>query len=104
QAELHVAALEVAGTVVLDAMAQHQVLRARGRADRIGLHEAQSVEGAFERGGREETAGDGKTSQLVESDPHGRLMPDFARPAAKTRPRAISARASRRFLPSGARR
>jgi len=39
-AELRVAAFEVAGAVVLDAMAQYQILSASRRADRIGLHEA----------------------------------------------------------------
>ena len=67
-AELRVAAFEVAGTVVLDAMAQHQILSARRRADRVGLHKAQPVEGAFQRGGREEAAGDGKAPQVVERD------------------------------------
>ena len=50
--ELRVAAFEVAGTVVLDAMTQYQVLSARRRANRIGLHKAQPVESAFQRGGR----------------------------------------------------
>ena len=44
-AELRVTAFEVACTVVLDAMAQDQVLSARRRTDRIGLHKAQPVEG-----------------------------------------------------------
>ena len=55
-AERRVAALEVAGTVALDAVAQRQILRARRRADRVGLHEAQPVDGAFQRRQREETA------------------------------------------------
>ena len=73
-AERRVAAFEIAGTVVLDAVAQRQVLRARRRADRIGLHEAQPVEGAFQRGGREETVGDGKAPQVVEGDWHGQVL------------------------------
>jgi hypothetical protein len=41
------AAFEVAGAVVLDAMAQRQVLGTRGRADRVGLDEAERVDGAL---------------------------------------------------------
>src|SRR4029077_8978040 len=37
-AEFLVAAFEVAGTVILDSMAQHKVLSAGRRADRVGLH------------------------------------------------------------------
>ena len=46
-AERRVAAFEVAGAVALDAVAQRQVLRARRGADRVGLHEAERVDGAF---------------------------------------------------------
>ncbi len=46
-AELRVEAFEVAGTVVLHAVAQYQVLCARRGADRVGLHKAQPVEGAL---------------------------------------------------------
>src|SRR6266487_6225535 len=69
-----IAAFEVAGTVVLDAMAQREVLRARRRPDWIGLHEAQPVEGALERRGREEAPGDGETPQIGERD-HSRRAP-----------------------------
>src|SRR6267142_3276755 len=72
--ELRVAAFEVAGTVVLYAMAEYQVLRARGRADRIGLHKAQLVEGAVESGGLEEAVGDGKAPQVVEGDQHDLML------------------------------
>ena len=43
--QLRIAALEVTGTVVDDAMAQRQVLRACRRADGIGLHEAELRDG-----------------------------------------------------------
>src|SRR5437588_11115761 len=45
--ELRVATFEVAGTVVLDTVAQNQVLSARRGADRVGLHKAQLMEGAL---------------------------------------------------------
>src|ERR1700746_3042606 len=44
-AETRVASFEVAGAVAFNAMAERQVLSARRRADRVGLHKAQSVEG-----------------------------------------------------------
>jgi hypothetical protein len=70
-AEFLVAAFEVAGPVILDSMAQHKVLSAGRRADRVGLHKAQPMEGEFQRSRCEETAGDGKAPQVVESDQHG---------------------------------
>ena len=60
------AAFEVAGAVVLDAMAQREVLGARGRADRVGLDEAERVDGALQRGGTEQAAADGESAQIVE--------------------------------------
>src|SRR5436190_8223761 len=45
--ELLVVLFEIAGTVILDAMAQRQVLSPRRRSYRIGLHNAQLTEGAF---------------------------------------------------------
>jgi hypothetical protein len=56
------AAFEVAGAVILDAMAQRQVLGARRRADRVGLDEAERVDGALQRGGTEQAAADGETA------------------------------------------
>ena len=67
-AERRVAAFEVAGMVVVDAMAQREILRACRRPDRIRLHESKPVEGAFERGGREKTAGDSEAAQVGEGD------------------------------------
>src|ERR1700678_4197845 len=46
-AELRIATFEVAVTVILHSMTQHQILSARRRTDRIGLYEAQPLEGAF---------------------------------------------------------
>src|SRR5713101_7850295 len=72
-AELRVAAFEIAGAIILDAMAQYQVLSAGWRANRIGLHKAEPVQRAFQRGGREEALRDGQTAQIVESDRHDRV-------------------------------
>ena len=56
------AAFEVAGAVGLDAMAQRQVLGSRGRTDRVGLDEAERVDGAPQRGGTEQAAADGEAA------------------------------------------
>src|SRR3984893_11194548 len=77
--ELGIETFEVAGTVVLDSMAQHQVLRARGRANRVGLHKAQPVEGAFQRGRRKDAVGGGKASQVVERDRHNQMLRKVSR-------------------------
>ncbi len=66
--EPRVAALQVADAIALDAVAQDQVLRARRGADRVRLHEAELVEGAFQGGRTEEAAGDGKAAQVAEGD------------------------------------
>ena len=70
-AELRIAALEVARAVLPHAMAQHEVLSARGRADRVGLHEGQLLERALQAGGRREAARHGKVPEIVEADRHG---------------------------------
>ena len=67
-AELGVAAFEVAGAVILDAMAQDEILGASGRANRIGLDEAELVKRTLQRGRREEALRDGKAAEVVESD------------------------------------
>ena len=69
--EAGIAALEIAGAVAGHAMAQREVLRARRRPDRVGLHEAERVERALQRGRREEAARDRRAPQVVErhSDP-----------------------------------
>src|ERR1035437_8427944 len=59
-AEPRVQAFEIAGPVVFDAMAQHQVLSARWSTNGIGLYEAPLVERAFQRGRCEEASGDGE--------------------------------------------
>jgi hypothetical protein len=47
-------------------MTQHQVLRARGRPDGVGLHEAECVQRARQRRWREETARDRSAPQVIE--------------------------------------
>ena len=74
EAELPVEAFEVAGAVVLDAMAQHQILRASRRPDRVGLHKAQPLKGAFQSCGREEGAGNSKAPQVGEGDHQGQTI------------------------------
>ena len=64
--ELGVAALEITRAVVDDAMAQREVLRTRWSPNRIGLDEAEPVERALKRGGREERARDGGAPQIVQ--------------------------------------
>ena len=49
--ERRIVPLEVAGTVILDAVPQSQVLRTRRGSDRIGLHEAKGVERADSEAG-----------------------------------------------------
>ena len=69
-AEPGIVSFEVPRAVVLDAMAQGQVLRTSRCADRIGLDKAHPVQGALQRGGREETARDCKPPQAVQRDRH----------------------------------
>ena len=54
--------LEIAGTIAGDAMPQGEVLRARGRADGIGLNEAERINRSLKGLGRKQAAGDGKVS------------------------------------------
>jgi hypothetical protein len=69
QRQARVAALQVAGLVALDAVAQRQVLGAGGRAQGVGLHEAaEPVHGGHERRRWEEAAGDRMAAQRGEVD------------------------------------
>jgi hypothetical protein len=45
--ERRILALEVAGAIALDPVAKNQILRARRRANRIGLYEAEPIDGAL---------------------------------------------------------
>ena len=59
---------QIAGTIVPHAMAQRQILRARGRANRVGLDEAEPVERALEGRGCEKAPRDGEAAQIVDRD------------------------------------
>ncbi len=63
-AELRVATLEVAGTVALHPVAQDQVLRPRGGANRISLNESKLMKRAFQHRRWEKAAGDGEGAKI----------------------------------------
>ena len=65
--EAGVVALEIAGTVAGDAVAQREILGSCWCADRIRLHETQDVQRTLKRGRLEEAASDGGAPDVVES-------------------------------------
>ena len=69
-AELGVAAFEIACAVIFHSMAQDQVLRTGGCADRVGLHETQLLQSPLQGRWREKRLGNGKAAQGVEVDRH----------------------------------
>ena len=73
--ETGIAALQVAGAVTAHAVAQGQVLRSRRGADRIGLDEAELINGARQGGRLEQGSSDGVATQVVERDRHVGMMP-----------------------------
>ena len=56
--------------VVLYAMPQYQVLSTGGRANRVSLNKAKTVESTFQCRGLEKTAGDGKAAQSIQRNQH----------------------------------
>src|SRR5262249_10517558 len=74
-AEVVVAALQIAGTIILDPVSQCQVLRARRRTNRVGLHEAQFLERQFERRRGEHRMADGEVPEMVEGNRHANGRP-----------------------------
>jgi len=64
--ELRIPPLEIAGAVVVDAMAKRQVLCARRRTNRVGLDETKLRDRSWQRRRAEEAATDGVAAQLVE--------------------------------------
>ena len=64
--ETAISTLEIAGAVAVHAMTQREVLRARRCPDGVGLHEAQCVERALERGRRKEAASNCRAPQGIE--------------------------------------
>ena len=66
-----IAPLQIARAVVLDPVAQRQVLRARRSTNRVGLDKAQSGDGLGQGGGRKQHARDGIAAQGLQGDGHG---------------------------------
>ena len=52
--QMWILALEIAGAVVGNALAENQILGASGRANRIGLNESQAIDRVLQRGRRKE--------------------------------------------------
>ena len=78
--EAGVPAFKIARAVVLHAVAQGQVLRARRCADRIGLHEAELANRARQGGGLKEGSRHRITAQVVEGrGGHGRIAAQVTR-------------------------
>src|SRR5215469_9727035 len=74
-AEFYIATLQIACAVVANAMPQDQVLRPRWCANRVGLHESQVVERAFQRRRLEQRACNGEPPQIVNGDRHDQILP-----------------------------
>src|SRR5438477_8606978 len=62
--ELRVALLDLPRAVIVDAMPQRQILRARRRTNRIRLHETQPLDGVAQRRRRKQAARDRKAPQI----------------------------------------
>jgi hypothetical protein len=69
-AECRIETLEIACAVGGDAVAEYQILRTRGSANRVGLHIPQASERAFERCRRKQASADGKAPEVIEGDWH----------------------------------
>jgi hypothetical protein len=65
--QVGVSVLEISDTVARYTMAEGQILSARRCADRVGLHEAERIEGALQRGRRKQAARDGGAPDVVKS-------------------------------------
>src|SRR6185503_15303703 len=65
--QARVAALQVAGAIVLHALREDQILGASGRAHRVRLEKAQARNGARHAGGREKATSDRVAAKLLES-------------------------------------
>ena len=66
EAEPVIVPLDVADPIILDAMAQDQILRTGGSANRVGLHEAEMLDGAPKSRRFEEGIRDGLTAEVFE--------------------------------------
>src|SRR5262245_32623810 len=65
--EVAIPSLQIAGAISLHSMAERQVLRPGGRADRIGLHETERIQRALQCAGWKKAARDGRAAQVIES-------------------------------------
>ena len=65
--QARVAALQVAGAIVLHAMREDQILGASGRPHRVGLDKAQTRNGALQARGFEQAARDRVAAKLLET-------------------------------------
>ena len=72
--QFRIASLEVTGTIVRDPMAQREILRPCRRANRIGLHESQLVDGLAKRGGLEQGTRYGVTAQMIQRERHAAMI------------------------------
>jgi hypothetical protein len=90
--EARVAALEIAGAIAGDAMAQRQVLGARRGADRVGLDEAELFDRSEEGGGLEQGPRHRISAQIVEAGRlgHPQMMPRRRLQSAPKGARAMS--------------
>src|ERR1041385_7649503 len=70
--QARVAALQVARAIILDAVRENQILRASGRAHRVGLNEAQARDGSRQRRGFKKAARDRVAAKLLETRGSGR--------------------------------
>ena len=71
--QARVAALQLAGAIVLNAMREDQILGAGGRAHRVGLDKAQARDGPLQAGGLEKAARDRVAAKLLETGGFGGL-------------------------------
>ena len=76
--ERRVAAFEITGTIIFNAMPQDQILRAGGSTNRIGLHEAHALQGAIECCRFREIPRDRESPQVVDSDRHRTRISGFS--------------------------
>ena len=67
--ERGVLTLEIAGAVAFNPMAEREVLGTRGRADRVGLHEPETIERLLQRARRKQGARHRVAAQIVEGHP-----------------------------------
>ena len=65
--QARVAALQLAGTIVLNAVREDQILGASGRAHRVGLDKAQARNGPRQAGGLEKAARNRVAAKLLET-------------------------------------